>query len=244
MSVSKSMDFPSSKKAGYAQIAQQSQTSDPTISYIPVPGPQGPKGDPGSQGPRGDRGERGEKGDQGPKGDPGKDGRSGRDGKDGKSYLPVYGQDSGWARYFSKDAEQNMLGATRGIDGWVSFAISGGECFEKYLPRNSVSLYNENTKKLNFKNLELGSQVDVTYTFEVETFANNTELWCRTYFPGSQDGITSLVGVLKYQYVYEFSVTHRIYIDKESYRLNGATPQLRSDMDTIAKLLSVSISVS
>jgi hypothetical protein len=241
MSLSKSMDFPASKKAGYAQIAQQSQTSDPAISYIPVPGPQGQKGDPGSQGPRGDKGERGEKGDPGPKGDPGK---NGKDGKDGKSYFPVYNQDAGWAKYYAKDAEHSMLGATRGIDGWVSFSISGGKVLEKYLPRNSVSLYNENTKKLNFKNLEIGSQVDVTYTFEVETFSNNTELWCRTFFPGSQEGVTSLIGVLKYQYVYEFSVTHKLYIDKESYRLNGATPQLRSDMDAVAKLLSISISVS
>ena len=77
MSVSKSMDFPASKKSGYAEIAQQSQTSDPSISYIPVPGPQGIKGDPGSQGPRGDKGDKGEKGDPGPKGDPGKDGKSG-----------------------------------------------------------------------------------------------------------------------------------------------------------------------
>jgi hypothetical protein len=244
MSVSKSMDFPASKKAGYAQIAQQSQTSDPTISYIPVPGPQGPKGDPGSQGPRGDKGDRGEKGDPGPKGDPGKDGKPGRDGKNGKSYLPVYNQDSGWAKYYATDPEQVTLGATRGTDGWVSFSIFDGKNIEKYLPRNSVSLYNENTKRLNFKNLEIGSQVDVTYTFEVETFSNNTELWCRTYFPGTQESLTSLVGVLKYQYMYELSITHKIYIDKDSYRVNGAVPQLRADMDAIAKLLSVSISVS
>lgn len=244
MSVSKSMDFPASKKAGYAQIAQQSQTSDPTISYIPVPGPQGPKGDPGSQGPRGDKGDRGEKGDSGPKGDPGKDGRNGRDGKDGKTYLPVYNQDAGWAKYYAANPEHVTLGATRGIDGWVSFSIADGKSVEKYLPRNSVSLYNENTKRLNFKNLEIGSQVEVTYTFEVETFSNNTELWCRTYFPGSQESTTSLVGVLKYQYSYELSITHKLYIDKDTYRINGAVPQLRADMDAIAKLLSVSISVS
>lgn len=238
MSVSKSMDFPASKKSGYAQIAQQSQTVDPNISYIPVPGPQGPKGDPGSQGPRGDKGERGEKGDQGPKGDPGKDGR------DGKTYLPVYGQDAGWAKYYAKDPEQVTLGATRGIDGWVSFSVSGGSSLERYLPRNSVSLYNENTKKLNFKNLEIGSQVEVTYNFEVETLSNNTELWCRTYFPGVQESLTSLVGVLKYQYTYDFSVTHKIYIDRDNHRVNGAVPQLRSDMDAVARLLSISISVS
>lgn len=241
MSISKSMDFPSSKKSAYAQLAQQSSIPDQSISYIPVPGPQGPKGDPGSQGPKGDKGDRGEKGDTGPKGEPGKNGKHGID---GKTYMPVYGQDSGWANYYATEENKLMLGATRGIDGWVSFSISNGKSIEKYLPRNSVSLYNENTKKLNFKNIELGSQVDVTYTFEVETFANNTELWCRTYFSGSQESVTSLIGVLKYQYVYEFSVTHKLYIDKESYRVNGAIPQLRSDMDALAKLVSISISVS
>jgi hypothetical protein len=62
--------------------------------------------------------------------------------------------------------------------------------------------------------------------------------------PGAEDSVTSLVGVLKYQYSYEISVTHKVFIEKETYRLNGAVPQLRSDMDAIAKLLSVSISVS
>jgi hypothetical protein len=235
------MDFPSSKKAGYAQIAQQSQVSDPQISYIPVPGPQGPAGDPGSQGPRGERGERGEKGDPGPKGESGKPGKNGQD---GKTYLPVYNQDAGWAKYYSVYPEGVALGATRGADGWVSLSIIDINSIEKYLPRNSVSLYNENTKRLNFKNLEVGSQVEITYIFEVETFSNNTELWCRTYLPGAEDGVTSLVGVLKYQYSYEISVTHKVFIEKETYRLNGAVPQLRSDMDAIAKLLSVSISVS
>jgi hypothetical protein len=235
------MDFPSSKKAGYAQVAQQSQTSDPTVSYIPVPGPQGPMGDPGSQGPRGEKGDRGEKGEPGPAGDPGKNGKNGQD---GKTYLPVYNQDAGWAKYYSVYPEGIPLGATRGADGWVSLSIINVNSIEKYLPRNSVSLYNENTKRLNFKNLEVGSQVEITYIFEVETLSNNTELWCRTYLPGAEDSVTSLVGLLKYQYSYEISVTHKIFIEKETYRLNGAVPQLRSDMDAIAKLLSVSVSVS
>ena len=87
MSVSKSMDFPSNKKTNYAKLAQQQ--SEPTVSYIPVPGPQG---DPGPTGPKGDRGE---------KGDPGERGEKGIAGKDGKTYLPDYGQDSGWAKYIT-----------------------------------------------------------------------------------------------------------------------------------------------
>jgi hypothetical protein len=244
MSISRSMDFPSSKKSGYAEVAQQSQILDPQISYIPIPGPQGPAGDPGAQGPRGDRGERGEKGDTGPRGEPGKPGKNGRDGQDGKTYLPVYGQDSGWAKYFDKKEKMVPIGATRGYDGWVTVNLDISKSDERYLPRNSVSLYNDNSKKINLKWLEIGSQVEITYTFEVETFSNNTELWCRTVFPGTDSQITSLVGTLKYQYLYEFSITHKLYVDSEMAKINGASVQLRSDMDALARLSSIAISVS
>lgn len=241
MSVTKSMDFPSGKKSGYAQLAQQNQAIDPAVSYIPVPGPQGAKGDPGSQGPRGEKGERGEKGDCGEKGDPGRDGR---DGKDGKSYFPVYGQDSGWAKYSSDSQPRVPTGATRGTDGWVSLSLEPTNILEKYLPKSSVGLYNKNSKKINFKGLELGSQIEITYTFEVETFANNTELWFRTFFPGTKTHHTSLVGLLKYQYAYDFSVTHKIFLDSELDKINGVVPQVRSDLDAIVKLSSIAISVS
>lgn len=241
MSVSKNMDFPSSKKSSYSQLTQQSMPQENSVSYIPVPGPQGPKGDPGSAGVRGERGERGEKGDPGPKGDPGK---NGKDGKDGKTYLPVYGQDSGWAKYENSLVEQTRLGATRGQDGWVSFLVDGKPSVERYLPRDSVSLYGGDTKRINFKGLNLGSRVEIIYTFEVETFSSNTELWCRTYFPGTEKDITSLVGILKYQYTYEMSITHSVFIDNESDRISGAVPQLRTDMDALARLKTIHISVS
>ena len=52
MSVSKSMDFPGSKKSSYAaQVAQSTGvTIEPSVGYIPVPGPQGPTGNPGPKG--------------------------------------------------------------------------------------------------------------------------------------------------------------------------------------------------
>lgn len=241
MSVSKNMDFPSSKKSSYSQLTQQAAPQENSVSYIPVPGPQGPKGDPGSAGVRGERGERGEKGDPGPKGEPGK---NGKDGKDGKTYLPVYEQDTGWAKYDNSSTEQTRLGATRGQDGWVSFIIDGKPSLEKYLPRNSVSLYGGDTKRINFKTLKVGSRVDITYTFEVETFSSNTELWCRTYIPGSDRDVTSLMGVLKYQYTYEMSVTQSVFVESEFDKNSGAIPQLRTDMDALARLKSIHISVS
>lgn len=240
--MSKNMDFPSSKKSSYSQIAQQGVPLENSVSYIPVPGPQGPQGDPGSQGPRGPKGDKGDKGDPGPKGDAGK---NGKDGKDGKTYLPVYGQDSGWARYSDSTTQPLPLGATRGIDGWVSFAVNPDKkTQELYLPRESVSLYNENSKKINLKHLELGSQIEVTYNFEIETFSNNTELWARTYLPGTKGSKTTLIGVLKYQYSYDISVTHKLFLDNDIDRVNGFVPQLRADLDSIARLKSIEISVS
>jgi hypothetical protein len=238
MSVSKNMDFPSSKKSSYSQLTQQAQPVENSISYIPVPGPQGPKGDPGSAGVRGDRGERGEKGDAGPKGE------AGKNGKDGKTYLPVYNQDTGWAKYGNSETDQTRLGATRGQDGWVSFSVDRDPSIEKYLPRDSVSLYGGGTKRINLKGLELGSRLDVTYTFEVETLSSNTELWCRTYFPGPERDVTTFMGILKYQYNYEMSVTQSIFVESESDKNSGAVPQLRTDMDALARLKSIHISVS
>ncbi len=237
MSVSKSMDFPSSKKSGYAQIAQQSQEVE-TVVHVPVPGPQGQKGETGSRGPKGDRGERGEQGPAGEKGEPGKSG------KDGKTYLPVSGQDTGWAKYENGSSEQTRLGATRGTDGWVSLKMDIENSLEKYLPRESVSLYLSESKKINLKGLKVGSRVAVTYTFEIETLSSNTELWCKTHLPGSNKEIVSLVGVLKYQYVYDLSVSHTIFIDSESDKNSGAVPYLRSDLDALARLKSIHVSVS
>ena len=244
MSVSKNMDFPSSKKSSYSQLTQQALPQENSVSYIPVPGPQGPKGDPGSAGVRGDRGERGEKGDPGPKGDSGKNGKDGKDGKDGKTYLPVYEQDTGWAKYENSSIEQTRLGATRGQDGWVSFTIDAKPALEKYLPRDSVSLYGKDAKRINFRGLRLGSRVDITYNFEVETFTSNTELWCRTYLPGPERDVTSFMGILKYQYTYDMSITQSIFIESESDKNSGAVPQLRADMDALARVKSIHISVS
>ena len=238
MSVSKNMDFPSSKKSSYSQLTQQSLPQENSVSYIPVPGPQGTKGDPGSSGVRGERGERGEKGDAGPKGD------AGKNGKDGKTYLPVYEQDTGWAKYGNSSTEQTRLGATRGQDGWVSFTIDAKPALEKYLPRDSVSLYGGDAKRINFKGLNLGSRVDITYSFEIETFSSNTELWCRTYLPGPEREVTSLMGILKYQYNYEMSITQSVFVESESDKTSGAVPQLRTDMDALARLKSIHISVS
>ena len=239
MSISKSMDFPSSKKTNYAKLAQQVQQPENAVSYIPVPGPPGPKGDPGSAGARGDKGERGEKGDPGPKGE------AGKNGKDGKTYLPVYGQDVGWARYVNSKDLMFKLGADEGEDGWVTVFVEASKTKnEDFLPRDTGSLYNSEARKIMLKSLKVGSQVTVTYTFSVETFSNNTELWIRTYLPASDKAVSTLVGTLKYQFEYEMSIIQKFYIESEQSRSGGAIPQIRTDLNAVAKLHSIEISVA
>jgi hypothetical protein len=249
MAISKSMDFPSNKKSNYAKLAEQVQKQEIESSYIPLPGPQGPqgpKGEPGTPGKPGQPGEPGKPGKPGLKGEPGKDGLKGDPGKDGKSYLPVSGQDAGWAKYVNKDQQQIKLGADNGIDGWVQVSIdlNKSKTIEKYLPRGAVSLYNPESRRINLKGLELGAQVIVTYTFLIETFSSNTELWVRTYFPNPETSIVSFAGTLKYQFEYEMSITQKFYVENDFIRLGGAVPQIRTDLNALVQMQSIDISVS
>jgi hypothetical protein len=232
------MDFPVSKKA-YASKVDQSQGIQQEPSFLPVPGPQGPEGKPGAPGKDGQRGPQGPQGDRGDKGEPGKPG------KDGKSYFPVYQQNAGWAIYFDKNERQIKLGADMGEDGWVNIFVDGlgSGTNEKYLPKDSVSLYNPNTRKVNLKGLQLGSQLNLVYNFEVTTFTANTEVWARSLFSNSKESTTSFVANLKYDYTYELSVSHNVFLTSEADKIAGIVPQLRSDHTSIATLKSIAISV-
>lgn len=236
MGISKHMDFPNNKKGYASQVEQQLiQSNDNFMGYMPVAGPPGPKGDRGPKGDPGERGERGEKGDRG---------EQGPRGLDGDSYLPVYGQKIGWARYYNVDQKEIPLDAKRGDDGWVTFTIDAKQKIESFLPTaTSSSLYNNSTKRINFKNLKVGTQVVITYDFEVSTLNPNTEIWIRSLFQGSGDSATSFVALLKYQYDYEFSVTQHVYVDTELNKSSGITPQIRADMPSIARIKSITVSV-
>lgn len=205
--------------------------------YIAVPGPAGP------QGPKGEKGERGEEGKEGPMGP---SGPKGAPGKDGASYLPVYGQKTGWARYANKNLEQIALGANRGKDGWVSFYIDakGKETREEFLPQQSVSLYNTEAKRINTKSLQIGTRIAVTYDFDVSTLSANTEIWLQSIFPTSGKAYTSFVAMLKYEYDYSFTVTQHLTIDNEADRVDGIVPKMRSDNNCIFVPRSITISVS
>jgi hypothetical protein len=235
------MDFPVNKKTGYAAQVQQAQMqpATPGVAYMPVPGPQGPQGPKGQEGPPGKDGEPGKPGKNGEKGP------QGLPGKDGKSYLPKYEQAAGWALYESEEEKFFKLGVSRGVDGWVDVYLDPKnlKITEKYLPEGEISLYNPNSRKINLRHLNLGSQIQVSYTFELTTFNNNTEIWFRSIFPNSETSVTSFVANLKYQYTYELSATHNLVIKTEQDRVSGIIPQIRSDLDAVAKLKNIYISV-
>lgn len=230
MSVSKNMDFPKSDYASAVKKSQQ-QTSEPI--FIPVPGPQGEPGPKGDIGPQGLPGLKGEKGD---KGDPG---------KDGKSYLPSYGQSVGWAQYGNKNAKMFKLGSTQGTDGWVDIFVDGiGEdTIKDFLPNNVTDLYTISSRRINLRPLQLGTQLLITYNFQIETFYANTEVWCRSLFPKTNKNISSFVASLKHQYVYDLSCTQLISVTSLADQSSGIIPQLRTDMDAVSTIKSIYISV-
>ena len=236
------MDSPF-KKSNYADQVNQSQAQENTLSFLPVPGPQGPQG---QVGPKGDKGDQGPKGEPGEKGDPGKDGKNGKNGVDGKSVLSPSEQQIGWGNYENGTAKQIKTGADQGEDGWVTLIMLGlgPKTNESFLPKDGVSLWNEYSKKINFRALEVGSIVTIRYNIVLSTYMNNTEVWFKTLLFDDDDSPVSYVGNLKYQYDYEFSVEQTMYVKDLESKNFGAIPQIRTDNACEAILKSVYISVS
>lgn len=236
------MSFPSSnKKKKYSDNVEQDNSLivDPQM-FIAVPGPQG------EQGPRGPKGDTGEQGDRGPKGEKGDSGKDGKDGKDGISILSPSMQNIGWGFYNNLERREVRSGANKGEDGWVNiFVDSKGEgTTEEYLPKNSTSLWNHNTRKVNFKTLNIGAIVTICYNLQILTFSNNTEAWIRTYIDKSDNYPTTYIGLLKYQYEYEMSVQHTVFVDSKKTQILGGIPQIRTDNDASVVLKSINIFVS
>jgi Collagen triple helix repeat (20 copies) len=242
MAVSKSMDFPSAKKTSYAAQVEQNKTSvssENTLSFLPVPGPVGPQGPAGRDGKDGKQGEPGPEGKQGPRGP------QGPSGKDGLSSLSSAGQQAGWASYTNMLEKPIKLGITQGDDGWVTLILDtkGKRQNETYLPAECTSLWNSNQRALNFHGIKEGSQVFVTYNFELTTYTSNTEVWLRTYFPSKDKEFVQLIGSFKYQGTYVLSATQQIFIEDTTMWGNGAIPQIRTDFDASVIFNSVYVSV-
>ena len=236
MAVSKSMDFPGAKKSSYAAQVEQSQSTfvpDNNLSFLPVPGAVGPQGPAGRDGKEGPQGPAGPKGQQGPAG------------KDGASSLSSSGQQAGWASYTNTIDKSTKLGISEGDDGWVTLLLDTKDenQNEKYLPLGCTSLWNSHQRALNFHGIKEGSQVFVTYNFELTTYASNTEVWLRTYFASNDQEFVQLVGSFKYQGTYNLSTTQQIFIENSAMWGNGAVPQIRTDFNASVIFNSVYVSV-
>jgi hypothetical protein len=242
MAASKSMDFPGAKKSSYAAQVEQSQASpyqENTLSFLPVPGPVGPPG------PAGKNGIDGKEGPQGPEGKPGPRGSAGPNGKDGVSSLSSAGQQAGWASYQNTINKPTKLGISEGDDGWVTLLLDTKDQLqnETYLPKGCTSLWNSHQRALNFHGIKEGSQIFVTYNFELTTYTANTEVWLRTYFASRDKEFVQLIGSFKYQNSYSLSITQQIFIEDTAMWGNGAIPQIRTDFDASVIFNSVYVSV-
>jgi hypothetical protein len=241
--MAKSMDFPKQK---YSDIVQKTQSEIiNNTEYIALPGPQGerglqgPKGDqgePGIQGPIGERGPEGKKGAQGPKGDPG---------IGGDAYQSSSGQYPGWAYYVNKNKSPILIDPNNDNDGWVNLLLEENptKTIMDFLPLGSVSFWNDEAQTLNFKQLKIGTKVDIRYDISINTEQNNTEAWIRTYSPKTTYP-TTYIGVLKYKYLYEMSVNQTMFIDLQKLKSDGGVIQIRTDSECTATLNGIFISVS
>ena len=244
MAISKNMDGPKTK---YSETVKSTRVTElSSTEYVAVPGIQGEKGDQGPIGPQGEQGPRGERGltgkdgkdgPQGPKGEPGKGG--------GEGYESPSGQYPGWAYYENKDRKLIFLGPDRGDDGWVNILMHEDEnnSISKFLPEESVSLWNSYTQRINFKQLKMGTKVDIRYDITITTDTNNTEAWIRTYTP-KVDSPTAYIGILKYKYPYDMSISQTLYVDLSKIKSEGAIIQARTDNESTIVLKGMYIAIS
>lgn len=247
MAISKNMDAP---KARYAEAIKSTKVEESNnTEYIAVPGIQGERGDVGPAGPQGPEGPRGERGipgkdgKDGPQGPQGPKGDAGRGG--GEGYQSPSGQYPGWAYYENQNKKPLLLGPERGDDGWVNILMNDdiNTNILKFLPEGSVSLWNSVTQRINFKQLKVGAKVDIRYDIALTTDTNSTEAWIRTYIPRVESP-TGYIGMLKYKYPYEMSVSQTLYVDLSKIKSEGAIIQARADNESTIMLKGMYISVS
>jgi hypothetical protein len=247
MAISKNMDAP---KARYTEAIKSTKSTElSNTEYIAVPGIQGEKGDIGPAGPPGPQGEKGERGIPGKDGKEGKEGPQGPRGEPGRGggegYESPSGQYPGWAYYQNKNKKSLFLGPDRGDDGWVDILMDDDmdNNILKFLPSGSVSLWNSVTQRINFKQLKVGARVDIRYDIALTTDTNSTEAWIRTYIP-KVESPTGYIGMLKYKYPYEMSVSQTLYVDLSKIRSEGGIIQARADNESTIFLKGMYISVS
>lgn len=232
--MAKSMDFPVSNKKLYSNIINDQPIKSDILNYEYIKGIQG---DIGPQGPKGDKGDPGEPGIQGPQGP------AGPKGDPGKGYESASGQNPGWAYYGNTESIDFQLKPEK---GWLKIFLNSQfqEKEESYLPKKTVSFWNYEAKKFNFRATNIGAQIDIVYNLEVETYSNNTDVWIRTIIPGTEKHYTSLVGSFKYQNQHFLSVKQSIFIHHKDDWINGAIIEAGSDNTCSVKLNGIYVSIS
>jgi hypothetical protein len=244
MSISRKAEIPGNQKnkPSYGKVVEEEKTApEPDIDYRILVGPQGPQGLPGRAGEAGPKGDKGDPGEKGPKGERGPAGETLYINKEGAEIQPTK---SGWAYYENLNQNQIFLGLDKGDEGWVNLLNdSKGQTTEKHLPIGKVSLWNTETQKLNFKQLDVGTRVEIVYNFEIETFDNNVEVWLRTYSVPAVN-ISQFVANLKYKYTYDFSISQTMYILNEKMKRANIVPQIRTDLDSAVKVKSFTVHIS
>jgi hypothetical protein len=244
MSISRKAEIPGNQKnkSSYGKVVEEEKTAPaPDIDYRILVGPQGPQGPTGRAGEAGPKGEKGDPGEKGPKGDRGPAGETLYINKEGAEMQPTK---SGWAHYENLNQKPIFLGLDKGDEGWVDLLNdSSGQTIEKYLPIGKVGLWSTETQKLNFKQLSIGTKVEIVYNFEIETFDNNVEVWLRTYSPPALN-VSQFVANLKYKYIYDFSISQTMYILNEKMKRGNVVPQIRTDLDSAVKVKSFTVYIS
>lgn len=232
--MAKSMDFPISNKKLYSIPEPSIPITDDYVSDHTLKGEKGDQGIPGPQGPKGDTGEPGPQGPEGPRGPKG---------EKGKDYESPSGQNPGWSYYSSNEPISFQLKPEK---GWTQIYLSSKmqEKEEFFISKKSVSFWNYDAKKINFRALEIGAKVELIYDLEIDTFSNNTDIWIRTIVPQTEKHYTSFLGSFKYQNQHSISVKQTIFVhDKEDWS-KGAIIEAGADNICSIKLNSMYISVS
>ena len=90
----------------------------------------------------------------------------------------------------------------------------------------------------------IGAKVDIRYDFSITPESNNTEFWLRTFTREKDNYPISYLGQFKYKYQYDVSFLQTLFIDSQSIKTSGGSPQVRADNESTISIKGIYISVS